>query len=183
MSRVGQGLVATGGVIALIPGGQTPGLALAGLGALTWFVGVHANTGILLSLDIGSAGTLEGINSFQNTTEDMLDYFTDVFESGRDYFFGTLNDDVGTIQDLWGVGTELRNLAETFVVNTQQDFQNGTIPADGATTLPPQQSCCVVHGGCPGETGSQCALNCCCCGPGFACDPLNTTNGCVFVGP
>lgn len=41
------------------------------------------------------------------------------------------------------------------------------------------QSCCVVTGGCPGETATACAETCCCCPYGQVCDRDNFWNGCI----
>jgi len=44
-----------------------------------------------------------------------------------------------------------------------------------------QDSCCVRTRGCPGETASSCAENCCCCLYGEVCDRDNWWNGCIKV--
>jgi hypothetical protein len=181
-SSVGQAMIATGGLIALTPGGQVPGVALAGLGALTWFVGVHANTAILLSLDVGTTETLTGETGYDQVTQDITAYITNVATNGASYAAGVMNEAVGTFLNFVTLGNELRSLTTTYIQATTDDFDAGRIPEDGASDLPEDQSCCVIHGGCPGETGSSCAINCCCCGFQFACDKVNPVNGCIFVG-
>jgi hypothetical protein len=182
MSRFGGAMMAVGGLIALTPAGQGIGLGLTALGAMTWFVGVHANTGILLALDVGTAETLGGADAYANALQDMREYLAEVFANGAGFVAGTLDDTLGTLLDLTTVGSELDGAARTYIESTRSDFEAGRIPEDGATGLPPQQSCCVIHGGCPGETGSACAPNCCCCGPGEICNRSNTTLGCITVG-
>lgn len=182
MTRVGAGMMATGGLIALVPGGQVHGLALAGLGALTWSVGLHAHTGILLALDIGTTEALSGQTGYNNVIQDMREYITEVGARGLSNVVGNMNETVGTFSRLRTVLAGLVDLSEGYVESTRQSFESGAIPAAGASGLPADQSCCVIHGGCPGETGTQCALNCCCCGAGEACNPTNPTGGCVFVG-
>ncbi|MCB0323194.1 MAG: hypothetical protein KDD69_06450 [Bdellovibrionales bacterium] len=65
-----------------------------------------------------------------------------------------------------------------------EKFCNGTIDcADGSDENPDtcgvQGSCCAATAGCPGETGSNCASECCCCGINQACDSNNFANGCI----
>lgn len=61
---------------------------------------------------------------------------------------------------------------------------NGTVEcADGSDENPDvcsvAASCCAATSGCPGETGSSCTDECCCCGIGEVCDQANFANGCV----
>lgn len=61
---------------------------------------------------------------------------------------------------------------------------NGTVDcADGSDEDPSicgeQSSCCQATNGCPGESGTECSAECCCCDFGEVCDQGNFSNGCV----
>jgi hypothetical protein len=61
---------------------------------------------------------------------------------------------------------------------------NGTANCQDGSDEPPaidcgdQKTCCVVTDSCPGETGSSCASNCCCCPLNQVCSS-NAIQGCV----
>lgn len=44
-----------------------------------------------------------------------------------------------------------------------------------------QSNCCIINNGCPGETGTSCPTNCCCCPVGQRCCP-DFTLGCCAAG-
>ena len=64
------------------------------------------------------------------------------------------------------------------VCNSQGDCPGGD---DEASSLCNSEAgCCAASGGCPGETGANCAQTCCCCPVGQVCSP--DFSGCTSVG-
>lgn len=82
MTSVGGYLMAAGGFVSLVPMGQVAGPVMIGVGAFTWFAGLHLNTAFVMATDASVGSFLEGKGSFDALKKDVQEYMEEIVSNG-----------------------------------------------------------------------------------------------------
>ncbi|MFH1248919.1 MAG: hypothetical protein V1660_02100 [archaeon] len=123
MTNLGETLVGLGGAISLVPGGQVAGPAVAGLGAIVWFAGLHVNTAFIMAADASISNALD--ENQELIKEDVKEYIEAVFSKGITYWAGETGTFSGYMLDSLSTMKSAFSLLDNFNENVEEVYGNG----------------------------------------------------------